>query len=86
MNAVYMQGFIDKCAAHGVDPEQLLKRAARGDIVAKAVQELQTLGKMRGLGTTQSFADSLQRYTGRLAESSPELFATGMARRNMIPP
>jgi hypothetical protein len=27
MNDPYIQGFIDKCAAHGVDPQELLKLA-----------------------------------------------------------
>jgi hypothetical protein len=31
MNDNYVQGFIQKCAEAGVDPEELVKRAARGD-------------------------------------------------------
>jgi hypothetical protein len=40
MNDLYTQGFIDKCAEHGVDPEQLVKSAMRGqralDLLRKA--------------------------------------------------
>lgn len=31
----YLEGFIDKCAEYGVDPEALMKTAARGDQLAK---------------------------------------------------
>ena len=35
MNNAYAQGFIQKCAEAGVDPEQLVKTAVRGDMLGK---------------------------------------------------
>lgn len=35
----YEQGFIDKCAEYNVNPEELLKVAARGDQIAKLIQK-----------------------------------------------
>ena len=40
MNKHYRQGFIDKCAEMGVDPEHLCKLAARGDQTAKLLKRL----------------------------------------------
>ena len=38
MNDMYMQVFIDKCAAYGVDPEQLLKAASTNTVDAAGAQ------------------------------------------------
>ena len=44
---IYMQGFMDKCASVGVDGEALLKEAARGDILRKALEGARTFeGKL----------------------------------------
>ena len=40
MQAEYNQGFIDKCAELGVDPKQLVKSAARGDMLLKNLARL----------------------------------------------
>jgi hypothetical protein len=37
MNEHYAQGFIQKCAEEGVDPEQLVKTAVRGDQLARLI-------------------------------------------------
>jgi hypothetical protein len=37
MDNYYIQGFVDKCAAHGIDPEQLIKYAEGGAYAAKPV-------------------------------------------------
>jgi hypothetical protein len=42
----YARGFLTKCAEHGVDPEQLLKEAARGDQLLKALTRM--LERARG--------------------------------------
>lgn len=36
----YMEGFIKRCAAKGIDPEALVKQAQMGDFVAKGVPNL----------------------------------------------
>ena len=37
MNDLYLQGFIEKCAEHGVDPEALLKAAFRADYLRRGL-------------------------------------------------
>lgn len=51
MENTYVQGFIDKCAEHGVDPEWLVKTSA---ITGASIEKL--LAKMM---------DSSGRYTGK---------------------
>ena len=40
MNECYKQGFIDKCAEMGIDPEHLYKVAARGDKLVKYLKQM----------------------------------------------
>ena len=39
----YEQGFMDKCAEYGIDPEQLIKEAARGEQLMKAIRMMKDL-------------------------------------------
>ena len=58
MNEAYAQGFIQKCAEAGVDPEQLVKMAARGD---QAYNLLRILGVEERTGpVTRKLIQTLQ--------------------------
>lgn len=35
MNKMYEQGFIDKCAQYGVDPDKLVKQAGIGNVLSR---------------------------------------------------
>ena len=49
MNEAYIQGFIQKCAEADVDPEELLKVAARGDQLYKVMQKLPAASGVRDI-------------------------------------
>ena len=47
-DAAYVQGFMAKCAEHGVDPEALVKHAARGARIVALLKRLGLLGGKLG--------------------------------------
>jgi hypothetical protein len=100
MSNAYLQGFVTKCAEHGVTPEALVKTAARGDMIRKLTNLLDI--PESGYGTPlhpagvsgnpyiQELLDALSRGLPRGAEDVPDIAKTvrAMKRRTtmMRPP
>jgi len=70
----YIQGFIEKCAEHSIDPEELIKAAFRGDILRRALAAVNPAAKLSfGTGKlfpakgTASYLEGMYSNPGRYA-------------------
>ena len=80
MDDVYVQGFMDKCAAAGVDPEALIKEAGMSAAFSKLGPKLMAL-LSKGKGAAKGVARTGKKVVGNLTGSR----ATEFARRAGIP-
>jgi hypothetical protein len=76
MNDYYAQGFVDKCAAHGIDPEQLMKYA-QVDVTEAPARAAATSGELQHRKRTKAPVNVQQALRVEGA-------TTGPARRNLL--
>jgi hypothetical protein len=78
MTEQYIQGFIEKCGEAGIDPEDLVKVAARGDQLMKAITKLTKLNPNHSLPGQGGY------YMERLVNSQPAYKVHGDLFDNLL--